>query len=103
MLTMISGVHWSERAVAAALADTGTVAGGFPVNGRHLSFGDDPTTLGLTYETVDWSQARYDDYGFIALDVTPAARGRKTTMVLRFVNEQGLELDRVVFSRIAGA
>ena len=26
-----------------------------------------------TYETVDWSQARYDDYGFIALDVTPGA------------------------------
>jgi hypothetical protein len=52
---------------------------------------------------VDWSQARYDDYGFVALDVTPAARGQKTTMVLRFINEQGRELDRVVFSRIAGA
>ena len=57
----------------------------------------------VTYETVDWSQARYDDYGFIALDVTPAAIGQKTTMVLRFINEQGRELDRVVFSRIAGA
>jgi hypothetical protein len=29
---------WSQQAVAAA----GTVAGGFLVNGRHLSFGDDP-------------------------------------------------------------
>jgi hypothetical protein len=57
----------------------------------------------LTYDTVDWSQARYDDYGFVALDVTPAAAGQKTTMVLRFINEQGRELDRVVFSRIAGA
>jgi hypothetical protein len=57
----------------------------------------------LTYETVDWSQARYDDYGFVALDVTPAAPGQKTTMVLRFIDEQGRELDRVVFSRIAGA
>jgi hypothetical protein len=56
-----------------------------------------------TFETVDWSQARYDDYGFIALDVTPAAIGQKTTMVLRFINQQGRELDRVVFSRIAGA
>jgi hypothetical protein len=54
------------------------------------------------YETVDWSQARYDDYGFIALDVTPAPTGSKTTMVLRFINQQGRELDRVVFSRIAG-
>jgi hypothetical protein len=46
---------------------------------------------------------RYDDYGFVALDVTPAAAGQRTTMVLRFINEQGRELDRVVFSRIAGA
>jgi hypothetical protein len=56
----------------------------------------------VTYETVDWSQARYDDYGFIALDVTPAAPGQTTTMVLRFIDEQGRELDRVVFSRTAG-
>jgi hypothetical protein len=48
-------------------------------------------------------QARYDDYGFVALDVTPAAAGQRTTMVLRFINEQGRELDRMVFSRIAGA
>jgi hypothetical protein len=43
-----------------------------------------------------------DDYGFIALDVTPAPFGHKTTMTLRFVNQQGRELDRVIFSRIAG-
>jgi len=55
-----------------------------------------------TYETVDWSQARYADYGFVALDVTPAARGHRTTMVLRYINQQGRELDRVVFSRTAG-
>jgi hypothetical protein len=54
------------------------------------------------FETVDWSQARYADYGFVALDVTPAARGHRTTMVLRFINQQGKELDRVVFSRTAG-
>lgn len=54
------------------------------------------------FETVDWSQARYADYGFIALDVTSARIGQKTTMVLRFINQQGRELDRVVFSRIAG-
>ena len=55
------------------------------------------------FETVDWSQARYDDCGFFALGVTPAAAGQRTTMVLRFINEQGRELDRVVFNRIAGA
>jgi hypothetical protein len=57
----------------------------------------------LSYETIDWSQARYDDYGFVALDITPAPPGHRTTMVLRFINEQGRELDRVVFSRVAGA
>jgi hypothetical protein len=55
-----------------------------------------------SYETVDWSQARYDDYGFIALDVVPAAAGQRTTMTLRFINQQGSELDRVVFARTAG-
>lgn len=55
-----------------------------------------------TFETVDWSQARYRDYGFIALDVNPAHAGSTTTMVLRFINQQGRELDRVVFRREAG-
>ncbi len=54
------------------------------------------------FETVDWSQARYADYGFIALDVTPAPQGQRTTMTLRFINQQGRELDRVIFSRTAG-
>ena len=51
------------------------------------------------YETVDWSQARYRDYAFIALDVVPAAPDGTTTMTLRAINEQGVEFDRVVFSR----
>jgi hypothetical protein len=54
------------------------------------------------YETIDWSQARYRDYGFIALDVVPAPPGGTTTMTLRAINEQGAEFDRVVFSRTAG-
>jgi hypothetical protein len=54
------------------------------------------------FETVDWSQARYADYGFIALDVVPARPGQRTTMTLRFINQQGRELDRAVFTRTAG-
>src|SRR5580704_16545148 len=42
-LLLGSSARWSDQAVAAAMADTGTVAGGFLVNWRHLSFGDDPT------------------------------------------------------------
>jgi hypothetical protein len=51
------------------------------------------------YETVDWSQARYRDYAFIALDVVPAKPDGTTTMTLRAINEQGVEFDRVAFSR----
>jgi hypothetical protein len=51
------------------------------------------------YETVDWSQARYRDYAFVALDVVPARPDGTTTMTLRAINEQGVEFDRVVFSR----
>jgi hypothetical protein len=95
-----TGVHETDRNFAAGRGSGTTVASnakhgrGPYVNERDFS---------LTYETVDWSQARYNDYGFIALDVTPAAPGQRTTMVLRFINEQGRELDRVVFSRIASA
>ena len=39
---LLGSGSWSSQAVAAVVASTGTVAGGFLVNGRHLSFGDDP-------------------------------------------------------------
>jgi hypothetical protein len=92
-----TGNHEPEMFSSQVAADAVTVANYEPLGyGNELDFS-------LTYETVDWSQARYDDYGFVALDVTPAPRGRRTTMVLRFINEQGRELDRVVFSRTAGA
>ncbi|HTJ67654.1 MAG TPA: metallophosphoesterase [Actinospica sp.] len=52
-----------------------------------------------SYETVDWSQARYSDYAFIALDVVPATPEGQATMTLRAINEQGTEFDRVVFRR----
>ena len=84
----------------AAGAGSGTVVAGDAAakTGPYVSERD----FSRTYETVDWSQARYADYGFIALDVTPALPGGRTTMVLRFINEQGRELDRVIFSRTAG-
>src|SRR5277367_5112753 len=40
---LLGAGNWSDQAVAAVIASTGTVAGGFLVNGRHLSFGDDPS------------------------------------------------------------
>jgi hypothetical protein len=94
-----TGAHETDRNFKAGKGSGTTVFGdaktqvGPYVNERDFS---------TTFETVDWSQARYADYGFIALDVTPAPHGRRTTMTLRFINEQGRELDRVVFSRTAG-
>jgi len=94
-----TGAHETDRNFAAGKGSGTTVVGDAKTQvGPYVSERDFSTT----FETVDWSQARYADYGFIALDVTPAARGRRTTMTLRFINEQGRELDRVVFSRTAG-
>jgi hypothetical protein len=95
-----TGKHETDRNFAAGHGSGTTVAADAKTRtGPYVSQLD----FSRQFETVDWSQARYDDYGFIALDVTPAPVGQKTTMVLRFINEQGRELDRVVFSRVAGA
>jgi hypothetical protein len=95
-----SGKHETDRNFAAGKGSGTTVV----ANAKHgIGPYVNERDFSLTYETVDWSQVRYSDYGFIALDVTPAAPGQRTTMVLRFINEQGRELDRVVFSRIASA
>jgi hypothetical protein len=95
-----TGKHETDRNFAAGRGSGTTVVGDAKTQvGPYVSERD----FSQSFETVDWSQARYDDYGFIALDVTPAPIGLTTTMVLRFINEQGRELDRVVFSRTAGA
>src|ERR1700722_12178343 len=41
---LLGSGRWADQAVAATLAAAGTIAGGFVVNGRHLSFGNDPRT-----------------------------------------------------------
>ena len=94
-----TGAHQTDRNFAAGRGSGTTVVGDAKTQtGPYVSQVD----FSQQFETVDWSQARYADYGFIALDVTPASIGQKTTMVLRFINQQGRELDRVVFNRTAG-
>jgi hypothetical protein len=63
----------------------------------------DPLRNPLTQEpeTVDWSQARYDNYAVLAVDVVPAGPGQRTTMTLRAVTDTGVEIDRVVLERRA--
>ena len=60
-------------------------------------------------EEIEWSQVRYDDYAFIAVDVKPARYGRPTTMTIRTLadalpgrNEPYSEIDRVTLRRAAG-
>ena len=78
-----TGAHETDRNFAAGKGSGTTVVGDASTQvGPYVNERD----FGTTFETVDWSQARYADYGFIALDVTPAARGRRTTMTLRFIN-----------------
>jgi hypothetical protein len=60
-------------------------------------------------EVVTWSQVRYDDYAFIAVDVKPARAGHTTTMTIRTLadslpgsNQSLTEIDRITMQRVAG-
>ena len=60
-------------------------------------------------EAIEWSQVRYDDYAFIAVDVAPARAGRSTTMTIRTLadslpgsNMTLTEIDRITLKRTAG-
>ena len=60
-------------------------------------------------ETIEWSQVRYDDYAFIAVDVKPARYGHPTTMTVRTLadalpgrNEPYSEIDRITLRRTSG-
>ncbi|GAA3351725.1 metallophosphoesterase [Amorphoplanes nipponensis] len=60
-------------------------------------------------EVADWSQVRYDDYAFIAVDVVPAARGARTTLTVRSLadalpgsRKPYTEIDRITLARTAG-
>ncbi len=60
-------------------------------------------------EEVNWSQVRYDDYAFIAVDVVPARAGAPTTFTIRTLadalpgtNAAFTEIDRVTLRRRAG-
>ena len=60
-------------------------------------------------EAVTWSQVRYDDYAFIAVDVVPARAGHSTTLTIRTLadalpgtNSPNTEIDRVTLKRVAG-
>jgi hypothetical protein len=59
-------------------------------------------TSGKVTETVNWSRVRYSGYCILRVDSLPAKRGGTSTLVVRGLNEQGDEIDRVVLARQAG-
>ncbi|MFJ5030989.1 purple acid phosphatase family protein [Streptomyces sp. NPDC088560] len=59
------------------------------------------TKDGKVNETVTWSRVRYLDYSFLRVDVTPAPRGRQTTLTVSGIAETGERIDRFTVSRRA--
>lgn len=49
-------------------------------------------------ETVTWSRVRYTGYGLLVVNVAAPVFG-KATMVVRALNENGVELDNFTLSR----
>ncbi|HEY6788373.1 MAG TPA: phosphoesterase, partial [Trebonia sp.] len=56
---------------------------------------------GEVAETVNYSQVRYTGYCLLVVDSTPASKGGKSTLLVRGLNEDGVELDRVTLARTA--
>jgi hypothetical protein len=86
---VVNSYYWSA-------ADTKVNTSGFP-QGTQVP------------EQIDWSQVRYDDYAFLAVDVVPASPGRATTMTVRTLADalpgsgaKFTEIDRITLQRQAG-
>ncbi len=56
---------------------------------------------GKQNETVSWSRVRYLDYSFLRVDVTPAPRGRYTTLKVQGIAETGERIDHFTVARRA--
>ncbi len=50
-------------------------------------------------EMIEWSQARYLDYAFLSIRVTPSHPGGTATMSIRAISDLGVEIDRVDLAR----
>ena len=61
--------------------------------------GEREHTPDATFSTAPDGRGSLAPFTFTALDVVPAAPDGTATMTVRAINEQGVEFDRVVFSR----
>ncbi|HEX3612763.1 MAG TPA: metallophosphoesterase [Sporichthyaceae bacterium] len=51
-------------------------------------------------ETVDWSQARYEGYALLEVEVVPGAPGGESTMTVRTITDQGVLIDVITLARL---
>jgi hypothetical protein len=56
---------------------------------------------GETPETIDWSRVRYTGYSLLAVDSEPAGYHAKAKLVIRALNEYGVEIDNLTIQRSA--
>jgi hypothetical protein len=56
---------------------------------------------GKTNETIDWSRIRYTGYALLAVTSEPGSRKTKPKLVLRALNENNVEVDRLTIQRTA--
>ena len=56
---------------------------------------------GETPETVDWSRVRYTGYSLLAVESEPASHHGKSKLVVRALNENNVEIDRLTIQRSA--
>jgi hypothetical protein len=56
----------------------------------------------LVHQDVGWSRSRYAGYSLAAVDVKPAPAGHLSSMTVKVLAENGVEIDRVRLERIAG-
>ena len=54
---------------------------------------------GKTNETIDWSRIRYTGYALLAVTSEPGSRKAKPKLVLRALNENNVEVDRLTIQR----
>jgi len=54
---------------------------------------------GQVAETVAYSQVRYTGYCLLVVDAVPAGRGGTSTLLVRGLTEDGVEIDRVTLAR----
>jgi hypothetical protein len=57
---------------------------------------------GKTTETIDWSRVRYTGYALLAVDSEPGSGyGARPKLILRALNEDNVEVDRLTIQRAA--